>query len=80
MFILWVALIVLILVTPQTIDELWVWVRGLSWPLEVLVWVVFLPWMLGLAVWQTDWAEWLRWVIIAVLALGWTAASSPHKH
>jgi len=75
----WVAFFVLVAASPSTLLDIWDWVGGLSWPLEVLLWIVFLPWMLALAVWRSGWPDWLRWLLIVILAAGWTAASRPKK-
>jgi hypothetical protein len=76
---MWGAFIALAAVSPETLAEIWTWVRDRSWPIEVLLWIVFLPWMIGLAIWQSGWADGLRWLLIAVLAFGWSVASWPRK-
>jgi len=76
---LWGAFIALAIVSPETLTHLWTWTQGLWWPLQIVVWVLFLPWMIGLWVWQTDWSFGVRMAIVAVLAVGWSAASFPRK-
>jgi hypothetical protein len=76
---LWGAFIALAFTSPETLDEIWRWTGDLGWPLQVVGWVLFLPWMIGLWVWQADWSFAARVAVIAVLALGWSAASFPRK-
>lgn len=76
---LWGAFIALAFASPETLNEVWRWSGDLWWPLQIVVWVLFLPWMIGLWVWQTDWSFGVRMAIVAVLAVGWSAASFPRK-
>lgn len=76
---LWGAFIALAFVSPETLNDAWLWTRGLAWPLQVLVWIVFLPWMIGLWVWQADWSFAARLAVVVVLAVGWSAASFPRR-
>lgn len=76
---MWTAFFIFTAISPALLLDIWGWVRGLSWPLEVLLWIAFLPWMLALTVWRSGWADWLRWLIVAILAVGWTSASWPRK-
>jgi len=74
---MWAALVILAIAAPDTLWDIWYWVRDLPAYLEVLVWIAFLPWLIGLGVWQADLDAWLRWLIIALLAVGWSIASLP---
>ena len=76
---LWGAFVALAFASPETLDEVWRWAGDLWWPLQIVAWVLFLPWMIGLWVWQTDWSFGVRMAIVAVLAVGWSAASFPRK-
>ena len=76
---LWGAFIALALVAPETLTQIWDWVGGLWWPLEIVVWIVFLPWMIGLLVWQADWSLGARMAVIVAIALGWSAMAFPRK-
>ena len=76
---LWGAFIALAFASPETLNEVWRWAGDLWWPLQIVVWVLFLPWMIGLWVWQTDWSFGMRTAIVALLAVGWSAASFPRK-
>lgn len=73
----WIVFFVLAFASPATLDDFWVWVGGLPLPGQAAVWLLLLPWMLALAVLESDWDTWVRVVVIAVIALGWTIASVP---
>lgn len=79
MVVLWGAFIALAIASPDTLNDAWRSTRDLWWPLQVLVWIVLLPWMVGLWVWQTDWSLGVRFALVAVLAVGWSAASFPRR-
>jgi hypothetical protein len=76
---LWGAFIALAFASPETLNDAWLWTRGLAWPLQVLAWLVFLPWMIGLWVWQTDWSFAARLAVVVVVAVGWSAAAFPRR-
>ncbi len=76
---LWGAFIALAFASPETLAQIWDWTLDLWWPLQIAVWIFFLPWMIGLWVWQADWSFGVRVAIVAVLAVGWSAASFPRK-
>ena len=79
MAMLWGAFVALAVVSPGTLDSIWIWTHGLWWPVQIAVWVLFLPWMIGLAGWQSDWSSGLRWAAVLVLAFGWTLMAFPRK-
>jgi hypothetical protein len=79
MLAMWATLVVLAVVSPDTLLDIWQWVRGLPAALEVLLWIVFLPWLIGLGIWQADLDAWLRWLLIVLIAAGWSIASLPRK-
>jgi hypothetical protein len=79
MVVLWGAFIALAVASPETLSGAWQSTRDLWWPLQVLVWIVLLPWMIGLWVWQTDWSLGARSALVAVLAVGSSAASFPRR-
>jgi hypothetical protein len=73
----WAVFFVLLAASHGTLERLWGWVRGLPLVLELGMWVLMLPWLLGLAVWQSSWDGWLRLLVVAGLALGWSLISWP---
>ena len=74
---MWSAFSTLLIVSPETLDDVWRWLTGLPLALEVLMWIAILPWALALAVWQSSWEDWLRLLLIALLGVFWTMVSAP---
>ncbi len=74
---MWSAFSTLLIVSPETLEDIWNWLTGLPLAAEIVMWILLLPWVLGLAVWQSSWEEWLRLLIVALLGAGWTVASKP---
>jgi len=74
---MWSAFSTLLISSPETLADVWRWLTGLPLALEILTWIAILPWALALAVWQSSWEDWLRLLLIALLAAGWTALSAP---
>ena len=62
-------------VMPGGMDVAWTWVRALPMAAQLALWLLLLPWMAALWLSQTALAPWLRWVLIAGLALAtlWSA-------
>ena len=53
---------------PGGLDGAWHWARSQSLPMQVAMWALLLPWMLALWISQAEWAGWVRWTLIVVLA------------
>ena len=75
----WLAFLVALLSSPQTLDDVWTAVRDLPLFLEVPVWLLAFPFLVGLAIWQAPWDSPLREIAIAVLANGYTLMFLPHR-
>lgn len=75
----WLAFLVVLLGSPQTLDDVWAAVRNLALIPELTVWLLGFPFLVGLAIWQASWEEALRLVAIAVLATGYTFAVRPRR-
>jgi len=73
----WAAFVTLAVASPDTLGNIWSDVRGLPAAVEVPLWLLTLPWMLGLAVWESSWETWLRVLLVAWIAAGWTIATVP---
>lgn len=73
----WAAFFALLVLSDPTLAELWVDVRDLPLLGEALAWLAFFPLVLALAVWNADWEAWLRLLLVACFALGWSAAFFP---
>ena len=70
--IVWIVFFVLLIFSPDTLTDVWQWVQDRDTWLEVLLWSFTLPYMLALAVWESDWATWLRILVVISIALFWT--------
>jgi len=75
----WVAFLTALLTSPRTLDDLWSAVADLPLVLEGIAWVLGFPFLVGLAIWQASWAEVLRLVAIATLAVAYTFMFRPRR-
>jgi len=64
----WSVFFTLLSVSPQTLDDAYDWLRGLSAAPEVLMWIVTLPWTLAYLAWESSWEHWVRVLVVVVLA------------
>jgi hypothetical protein len=74
--ILWIAFAAALIFSQGTLDSVWHWLGALPLVGQVAVWVLFLPLVVGLWIWESDWALWLRLVLIFMIAVGNIAAFS----
>lgn len=74
---LWAAFGAALLFNQDALHTTWTALRDLPMVLQVVVWILFLPVTLGLWIWQTDWALWLRVLLIIGLAGGSLATLAP---
>jgi hypothetical protein len=75
----WVAFAVALVVSQQTLDDVWAAVRDLPLPAEAVVWVLGFPFLVGLAIWQSSWDEAVRLIAIAALAVAYTYMFVPRQ-
>jgi hypothetical protein len=73
----WVAFAVALVVSQQTLDDVWTSVRDLPLVVEGVVWLLGFPFLIGLAIWQASWDEAVRLTVIAVLAVAYTCMFVP---
>jgi hypothetical protein len=66
---LWLGFIAALIISPETLNNTWLWLRGLPLIVQAIVWLLILPVALGLWIWQTSWHIALR--LILVLGLAW---------
>jgi len=66
---LWSIFFTLLVVSPETLDGVYDWLIGLAIVWEILMWIVVLPWAAGYLVLESSWAEWLK-VLVVVLVAG----------
>ena len=69
---IWVALAIVLIVSPDAVEELWNWIGEQSTALQIGIWVAFLPVMVAIAVWETSWPLWIRLAVLA-LCVFWTS-------
>jgi hypothetical protein len=77
--VLWLAFGAALLFNPSALDSLWDGLRALPWMVQGIVWVLLLPVVAGLWIWQTDWALWLRVLLVAGLAAANIVAFYPWR-
>lgn len=68
----WLIFFGLMIFSPDTLTDIWVWVQDRSDALQVILWLLTLPYMLALAIWESDWQAWLRIVLVVAIAIVWT--------
>lgn len=73
---LWGGFGVALVVSHETLDASWQWIRDLPWFVQGTAWLLLLPVMFGLWIWHTSWALALRLVLVIGLA-GWTLLVFP---
>jgi hypothetical protein len=71
---LWVAVGLLLIVSPEAVEELWGWIGEQPAALQMAIWVAFLPVMVGVGVWLSSWALWIRLLVLA-LCVAWTTVA-----
>jgi len=75
----WLAFLVAVIGSQQTLDDVWTAIRDLPLVVEGLVWLIGFPFLVGLAIWQASWDEAVRLVAIAVLAVAYTYMFVPRQ-
>lgn len=68
---IWIGLGIVLITSPESIEEMWSWIGGLPTLIQVAIWIVFLPVMIAVAVLQTDWEPWVQ-IGVFVLCVTWT--------
>jgi hypothetical protein len=67
----------LMIFSPDTLGDIWHWVQDRNDALQVILWLLTLPYMLALAIWESDWAGWIRIVLVLFIAVFWTGLTNP---
>jgi hypothetical protein len=75
----WLAFFGLLLFSEPTLGELRRDVRDLPLLVEGAVWLAMFPLVLALGVWDGGLAEWLRFALVCLFAVAWSAAFFPHR-
>jgi ABC-type amino acid transport system permease subunit len=76
---LWTIFLTLLVVSPETLDDTYDWLRGLPLLAEILMWIVLLPWALAHLVWESSWEQWVRVVVLVLLVTVHLAVSAPRE-
>jgi hypothetical protein len=73
----WSVFVTLLVVSPETLADVYEWLTGLAIVWEILMWIALLPWALAYVVWESSWEQWLRVLVLIVIALAHLGASAP---
>jgi hypothetical protein len=76
---IWIALAIVLVVSPEAVDELWSWIGEQPTALQLTIWVVFLPVMVAIAVWESSWALWIRLAVLALCVVWTTWGFNPRR-
>lgn len=76
----WIAFAYLALGTAGGLEGGWAWVRVQPILMQAAMWLFLLPYMVALWIGQSDWALWVKVVLIGFIAVSLLAvASAPPK-
>jgi hypothetical protein len=75
----WLAFLVALVASRQTLDDVWSAVRDLPLAVELVVWLLGFPFLLGLAIWQASWDEAVRVVLIAIVGVAYVLMFVPRE-
>ena len=73
----WSVFFTLLIVSPETLADSYDWLTALPIVWEVLMWIVLLPWALAYLVWESSWDQWLRVLVVGLMAVGHLICSAP---
>lgn len=73
----WSVFFALVLFAESTLPDLWDGLRDLPLVVEGLVWFLLFPLVLATGVWESSWQTWLRVLLVACFAVGWSVAFFP---
>jgi hypothetical protein len=75
----WIAFFAALIVSQQTLEDVWTAVRDLPLAVKGVVWLLAFPFLVGLAIWQASWEQPVRVVAVAVLAVSYTYMFMPRE-
>jgi hypothetical protein len=73
----WAVFLALVLFAESTLSDLWDRLRDLPLIVEGLIWFLLFPLILATGVWESSWQTWLRVLLVACFAVGWSIAFFP---
>ena len=75
----WIALAIVLIVSPEAVEELWTWIGEQPTLIQIAIWIAFLPMMVAIAVWETSWALWIRLGVLALCVIWTTVGFNPNR-
>jgi hypothetical protein len=75
----WAVFFGLVLFAESTLSDLWDRLRDLPLVVEGLIWFLLFPLVLATGVWESSWQTWLRVLLVACFAVGWSLAFFPRS-
>ena len=76
---LWTIFFTLLVVSPETLEDVYDWLTGLPIVWEVLMWIVLLPWALTYVIWESSWEHWLRIGLVVLFATVHLSICAPRE-
>ena len=73
----WTTFFTLLSASPETLADVYDWLTGLAIVWEIVMWIVLLPWAVTYVVWERSWEQWLRVVVVVLLATAHLSISVP---
>jgi hypothetical protein len=73
----WSVFVTLLIVSPETLEDAYDWLTALPIVWEVLMWIILLPWALAYLVWESSWDQWLRILVVGLMAAAHLVLSAP---
>jgi hypothetical protein len=73
----WSVFFTLLVVSPETLDDAYDRLTALPIVWEILMWIVLLPWALAHLVWESSWDQWLRILVVGLMAAAHLVLSAP---
>jgi hypothetical protein len=64
----WSSFVTLLAVSPETLADFHDWITSLALVWEILMWILVLPWALAYWAWDSSWEQWLRVVVVVLIA------------
>jgi hypothetical protein len=73
----WSVFLTLLVVSPETLDDVYDWLTSLWIGWEIVMWIILLPWALAYLVWESSWDQWLRILVVGLMAAAHLILSAP---
>jgi hypothetical protein len=73
----WSVFFTLVVVSLETLDDAYEWLTALPIVWEILMWIVLLPWALAYLAWESSWDQWVRILVVGLMASAHLIVSAP---